>query len=80
MTIQFTLDGIHNRLSSEWRNAGPYSMRGNMQRHASLHGAAGVWLCDGRFLMYYRETGLGTLKIRRKTWKDARPVTIVAKG
>ena len=77
----FTLDNFHNHIARDWfndipvvngmRHIGRRTILGLQRAHARVHGVAGAWYADDRFVLIYRDFDG---KLRQKTWAKARPV------
>ncbi len=67
--LRFTLTrNGSNRVLRDWNGSG-LSAWTNVKRWARENGAAGAWLADGRFRLFFVEAG----KLRQTTWKSAAP-------
>lgn len=73
-SINFKLDGVHNRMETEWFYVRKYwdgTGEGAARSHARKYGAAGMWRYNGSFVLFYRDYDG---KMRQRSWKRGYPI------
>lgn len=70
--MTFTL-GACSRVLGDWRRErrdSGESVWNAIRRYARAHGAAGVWMADDSYRLFWRNGAT----VRQRTWRHARPI------